>query len=323
MSASTWAGPVIVNYDGSSSLERWLAERGEWLDATLLAEGAVLFRGFGVDSPAAFQNIAAPLCGTLVNYVYRSTPRTAIGEHVYTATEYRADAAIPLHNENAYHSEWPMRLAFCCLQPAAHGGCTPLALTTNVTRRIDPQVVATFAANGVTYVRNYGLGVDLPWQTTFQTDSRQQVEAFCRREGIEFEWLEHEGLRTRQTCQAVATHPRTGERLWFNQAHLFHISSLGADEQQMLLDVFGEDRLPRNAYLGSGEQLDLQMLAEIRAAYEAETVVFGWQRGDVLLVDNMLVAHGRQPYKGERRVLVAMGELLSRETASTLEFSGS
>ena len=160
----------------------------------------------------------------------------------------------------------------------------------------------------VMYVRNYGGGLDLRWQQVFQTESRAEVEGFCRRAGIAYEWNGRNGLRTRQRCQAVAAHPETGEMVWFNQAHLFHISNLESSIRTSLLEEFREEDLPRNAYHADGSPLDASMLEEIRHAYRQEAISFAWQEGDVLLLDNMLAAHGRAPFAGNRKVLVGMCE---------------
>jgi len=161
----------------------------------------------------------------------------------------------------------------------------------------------------VMYVRNYGAALDLSWQNVFQTEDRDEVEAYCRSAEIEFEWKSDDELRTRQVCQAIATHPDTGEQVWFNQAHLFHISSLGEQVRESLLaSSAGEP--PRNACYGDGSPIEDAALAEIRAAYDRETVVFPWQPRDVLLLDNMLAAHGRRPYRGARKIVVGMGSKL-------------
>jgi alpha-ketoglutarate-dependent taurine dioxygenase len=303
-----WPGPPLVHAAGETPLSEWAAARRAWIEDALLTHGAILFKGFAIGDRATFQAASEALCGRLLDYVYRSTPRTTVAERVYTATEYRPSASIPFHNENSYQRTWPMKLAFCCLRPAPVGGETGLASTSRVTRRIDASVLRRFEEKGVMYVRNYHPGADLSWQETFQTQHRQDVEDYCRKTGITYEWRSDDHLQTRQVCQAVAAHPKTGERLWFNQAQLFHLSSLGEEDASMMIELFGADGVPRHAYFGDGSAIDAATLTHIRQAYEAEAFLRPWEAGDVLLVDNMLVAHARSPFEGPREVLVAMGD---------------
>jgi alpha-ketoglutarate-dependent taurine dioxygenase len=280
--------------------------------AELLRCGGVLFRGFGVRSPEAFEKIVRSLTGELLDYTYRSTPRSQVSGNIYTSTEYPADQWIPFHNEMAYTSSWPLRIWFFCLREAESGGETPIADSRRVYERIDAEVRRLFAGRGVMYVRNYGDGLDLSWEDVFQTAEPRAVEAYCRAAGIEWEWKPGNRLHTREVCQAVARHPQTGEMVWFNQAHLFKASGL-APEVRAALAALGEDNLPRNACFGDGSPIPDSLLDEVRRAYAAEAVSFPWQQGDVLMLDNMLTAHGRAPYTGPRKILVAMAEAWTRE----------
>ncbi len=289
------------------ALETWAGGRRAEIEERLLRHGAVLFRGFevgGIDGLERF--LAGVAGGPLLKYTYRSTPRVTVRGNVHTATEYPADQEIPLHNENSYAARWPLEIAFHCVTAAARGGETPLADSRRITARLSPALRERFATKGVRYVRNYGRGLDLSWQETFQTEDPAEVERFCHAGGIELEWLPGERLRTIQDRPALATHPRTGDLLWFNQAHLFHVSSLSPAMREALLTAFGPGELPRHAAHADGTEIDPADLAEIRAAYRAEAVAFPWQEGDVLLADNMLVAHGRNPYEGPRRIVVGM-----------------
>jgi alpha-ketoglutarate-dependent taurine dioxygenase len=289
------------------NLLAWASSHRAFVEAHLLSHGGILFRGFNLSTVAEFEQFIIAISGQLVEYTYRSTPRTQISGKIYTSTEYPANQSIPLHNEMSYTRSWPMRICFFCLETAADGGETPIADSGQVFERIDPQIRERFVKNGVTYLRNYREGVDLPWQEVFGTTSKSAVEIYCQRAGMECEWR-NGNLRTRQTCQAVAAHPQTAKLVWFNQAHLFHVSSLERRFHDSLLEEFGETDLPRNAFFGDGSPIEPRVLDQIRDAYALEETVFSWQEGDVLMLDNMLVAHGRRPYVGARRVVVGMAQ---------------
>lgn len=302
--------PLVVHAEMKGvDLKTWVRENRELIGEKLRRHGGLLFRGFEVRTEQDLEALVAALSGELLEYTYRSTPRTNVSGRIYTSTEYPADQTIPMHNEMSYTASWPLKIWFFCMKAAPQGGETPIADSRRVYRRIDPAVRQRFADLGVMYVRNYGGGVDLSWQEVFQTADRAEAEEMCRKAGIQFEWLEGgERLRTRQVCQGVATHPATGEPVWFNQAHLFHISNLPEEAREALLSTFGPEELPRNTFYGDGSPIEPEALAEIRRAYDEELVVFPWQDGDVVLLDNMLVAHGRKPFKGPRKVVVGMAE---------------
>jgi Taurine catabolism dioxygenase TauD, TfdA family len=158
------------------------------------------------------------------------------------------------------------------------------------------------------YVRNFGDGFGLSWPEVFGTTSRAEVEAYCRANGIEAEWKGGGRLRTRQVRRAAARHPQTGEWVWFNHATFFHVSTLDEDIRLRLLDEFGEAELPNNTTYGDGSPIEPEVLEELRAAYLRHQVAFPWRAGDVLMLDNMLVAHGREPFEGARRVVAGMAD---------------
>jgi alpha-ketoglutarate-dependent taurine dioxygenase len=290
------------------SLATWLGQNKELVGTRLREHGGLLFRGFIVGGPPEFEQCIKAVSGELLEYVYRSTPRTRVSGAIYTSTSYPPSRSIPLHNEMSYSNSWPLKIWFQSVQTAVQGGRTPLADSRRVFNRISPAIREKFARRRVMYVRNYGQGLDLPWQEVFQTAEKAEVESLCRRTGIDFVWTGDDGLTTRQTCQGVATHPQTGEQVWFNQAHLFHVSSLDPDSRDLLIDRFTEAGLPRHAFYGDGEQIETSFLDEIREAYARETVLFPWKEGDVLFLDNMLTAHGREPFEGPRKVLAGMAE---------------
>lgn len=290
------------------NLTAWAHNNRQFIQNHLWKHGGILFRDFKVDGVTEFERFIQAVAGELLEYSFRSTPRSKVNGNIYTSTEYPATQFIPLHNEMAYSRNWPLKIAFFCVKKAEQGGETPIADSRKVFERIKPEIREKFMQKKVMYVRNYGGGIDLPWQNVFNTDSKPEVEKYCVKAGIEFEWKENDRLRTRQICQAVAKHPKTNEMVWFNQAHLFHISNLEPTVCQELLATFKAEDLPRNAYYGDGSTIEDDVLEAIRQVYQQETIIFPWQEGDVLLLDNMLATHGRTPFSGSRQVVVGMAE---------------
>jgi alpha-ketoglutarate-dependent taurine dioxygenase len=305
--------PLLVQAPGCVDLEAALPDLRPLIDEHLPRAGGLLFRGFELAGIDGFRRFAAGFGHPLLSYEFGSTPRTGLGGGVYTSTEYPPHQAIPLHNEQAYTREWPMKIWFYCQVAPEEGGETPIADSRALFRRIDPAIRARFRELGVMYVRNYGNGLDVPWTQVFNTRDRAQVEAFCGAHGIACEWKPDGELRTRQVCQGVARHPVTHDWVWFNQAHLFHTSNLAPEVRESLLAVVDEEDLPRNAYWGDGRPFEDAVLDEIRAVMREEQVVFPWVAGDVLMLDNMLTAHARAPFRGARRIVVAMAEPCSDE----------
>jgi alpha-ketoglutarate-dependent taurine dioxygenase len=294
--------------DGLSLLE-WVQANREAMLQKLQTIGAILFRDFGLLPLRDFEELLTRVSGELVDYSYRSTPRTQVSGKIYTSTSYPAHQTIPLHNEMSYSRQWPMIIGFLCIEPSPEGGETPLADSREVFAQIDRAVREEFSRKQVMYVRNYDDDLDLSWREVFQTSSREEVENYCFQSGMTVQWQGENGLRTSQICQAVAEHPLTGEMVWFNQAHLFHVSSLGADLRSSLQSAAGGNE-PRNAFFGDGTEIDEAALTHIRSVYEDQLVTFSWERGDVLILDNMLTAHGRKPYRGPRQIVVGMGRLV-------------
>ena len=287
----------------------WAAANRPLVEAHLHRHGAMLWRGFRVAGVEGFEELARAVTPDLLDYKERSSPRSEVGRNVYTSTDHPADQHIRFHNEQSYTHSWPMKLWFYCAQAAAEGGSTPIADGRKVLQLLDPKLRTRFMRERVMYVRNYGYGFGLSWQTAFQTSDRAQVETYCRRAGIDFLWKDGERLRTRQVFDTIVTHPQTGEAVWFEHTAFFHASSLEPSIREALMAEFAEEDLPFNTYYGDGSPIEASALDEIHEAYRQAAVRFRWREGDVLLIDNMLTSHARDPYVGPRRIVVAMAEL--------------
>jgi alpha-ketoglutarate-dependent taurine dioxygenase len=245
---------------------------------------------------------------TPLSYAGGASPRISLGEGVYTSTEYPHHFALSLHNEMSYTSRWPRHLFFYCAMAPQRGGETPLADSRRVLKKLDAEIVRQFKTRKIKYVRNLpgGSASGYSWQEAFETEDRATVENSCRAAGINLEWKDDGGLRLTEVRPATAVHPQTGEEVWFNQAEGFHPSAAGISTGEGLNSNLVENELRLNAFHGDGSSLTLSMLEQIREVTRAEARLFHWRTGDILIVDNMLVCHGRMPFEGARRILLAM-----------------
>ncbi len=294
--------------EGARDAGAWVREASAELDELLLTHGSVLLRGFAVTSPAEFETVARAVGGQLYPHNHEHEPVTADGA-VQTPVFYPADRKLLWHNENSFNVEWPLRLVFCCVTAPAEGGETPLVDSRLVLRHLDPSIVDRFTAHGVRYLRSYGDGLGLDWRTVFGTDDPAEVGRRCAAAGLTHSWSADGTLRTSAVRPAVVRHPVTGELSWFNQAQHWHPACLDAETREAVLSVYDEDDLPRSCRFGDGSPIEDAVMAEILAVYQELEYAFRWQPGDVLAIDNVLVAHGRNAYSGPRRLLVALADM--------------
>lgn len=283
----------------------WIGENKQEVKSFLAKNGALLIRGFDNIEESDFGTMLTQLFDEeLIDYKYRSTPRTELKNKIYTASEYHHKEWIPQHNEKAYSNVWPSKIGFLCKVKAKKMGNTPISDSRVAYKEIPAEIRDEFERKNVMYVRNYS-DLDLPWTEVFQTQNKDEVEAYCKANNIQFEWTSN-GLRTKQVNNASLIHPVLKDKLWFNQAHLFHVSNLDNELREGMIELLGEKNLPRNAYYGDGTPINVDVLNTIREIYEKTKVSFDWEENDLLLLDNMLYTHGREPYEGARKILVGM-----------------
>ncbi|HEX8952703.1 MAG TPA: hypothetical protein VF945_12695, partial [Polyangia bacterium] len=82
--------PLVVEPDGDPSTEAlvdWLSAGANDVLPRLRRHGALLFRGFAVDSPAAFERVARAINPALGREYLGTSPRNALTEYVFSASE--------------------------------------------------------------------------------------------------------------------------------------------------------------------------------------------------------------------------------------------
>lgn len=284
--------------------------------------GGVLFRSSPLESPEDFANAIRQLgLGKFVDYIGGDSPRNKLNDAVYTSTEAPPSIKIPLHNELSFVKHYPKNICFFCQIPPKAKGETIIADARKVYDAIDQNVKQRFVDKGLRYVSCYfykSKVMDLlnklqpshkSWIQVFETHSKTEVEKKCQENEFEFKWTKNDWLQISQVRPAVMAHPVSGEQVWFNQAHLYDFSPkllglwryLGAKAfycypHTKLHQIFYADHTPI-------QRSDLYHVMDV---LDAQTIAFPWQKGDILILDNVLAMHGRAVFEGKRRILTAM-----------------
>ncbi|MEM9918145.1 MAG: TauD/TfdA family dioxygenase [Bacteroidota bacterium] len=296
--------PAVTGID----LGSWLQENSRLVKKNLHRYGGILFRGFGVDKVEKFDALMANFNTEVIPYMFRSSPRYALSDKVYVSTTYPNDRKINMHSESSYSYAWGRKIFFCCIKAAERQGETPIADNRRVLARLEPALAEKFERLGVIYQRNLSPHAGLPWQEVFQTEDPAVVQQVCKANKVKFKFKSPEALTIMWKKPAIYRHPETGEKIWFNHSFFFNKFSLF---EEMGLDPdakFPGHMLSSNTFFGDGSKISFAEYSQIKAAYDEEIVRFPWEEGDLLMLDNMLAAHGRSPYEGERKIVVSIIE---------------
>jgi alpha-ketoglutarate-dependent taurine dioxygenase len=331
--------PLVLEANGERDPARlcgFLAAHHDWVLASLASRGALLFRGFEIFDAPTFERVARSIDAKLQNEYLGTSPRNALTDHVFTASELPPYFPIPQHCEMSFLAHPPRRLFFCCLrEPAAGSGETPLTDFRKVLRSLDPGLVKRFEEKGLRIVRNYsgpqgGSRFDLwqlkRWDEMFLSTDRAKVEAKCRAEGFDASWTPRGGLRLVSRQAATRRHPETDEPVWHNHSTTFHLAAAAAEYRRihalrptprhwffwqltralaaLQRRTKAPDELAMHCTFGDGSEIpDAEIEAVLDAVWRHQVVV-PWRRGDVVAIDNFAVSHGRLPYRGPREVAV-------------------
>jgi alpha-ketoglutarate-dependent taurine dioxygenase len=302
--------PPILRAAAAGDAPRWAAQHRDALRAAVAEHGALLVRGLDLRDAAECAPVFRRLA-SLVTEKEAYAPRRIYSDGVYSATKWPPHQPMCMHHELSYRLELPSLMLFACLVAPTEGGATVLADSPTVLRALPAELVERFERLGWMLVRNYNEDIGASIAGAFGTDDRRAVENYCRANAIELEWQPDGALRTRQRRSAIVRHPLTGQRCWFNQVAFLNAWTMDPEVREYLVDMYGDEGLPFDTRLGNGDRIGADVVQAIQSAYEASSAREPWQAGDLLLVDNLRTAHGREPFEGTRELVVAMADAVT------------
>ncbi len=314
--------PPVLRARTTGDAARWAAEHRNALRALVAEHGSLLVRGLGLRDAAQTEAVFRRL-GSLLAERETFAPRRRYSEGVYSSSKWPPNQHMCMHHELSYAVEFPSLMLFACLVAPTGGGATQVADSPTVLKSLPGELVERFERLGWLLIRNYNEDIGASIAEAFGSDDRCAVERYCRANAIQFEWQPNGVLRTWQRRSAVMLHPRSGQRCWFNQIAFLNEWTMDPEVREYLVDLYGEDGLPFNTRFGNGDPIGPEVIQVIDEVYEKNTACEPWQSGDLLLVDNLRTAHGREHFEGAREVLVAMADAVQLADCSpTIEVTG-
>lgn len=315
-------------------LPAWAGKNKNSIAEDLLEYGAILFRGFSVHSAQEFEDIALSLDKNLKTDYLGTSPRNRVTKFVHTASELPPHYPIMQHAEMSFLDKPPRKLMFFCSVPTSAQGETPLADLRKIYEDMEPSLLKKFETKGVKYIRKYdgpkasrySLWKTKRWDEMFSTTDKKEVEKIAAKQRFQVEWLEEDGLKLTNKQVAVRVHPKAKTKAWHNHSQVFHqdaakieygkIRNYQKTPRSAILSlvivvltalkkwfVKPEDQ-DTNVVFGDGTEISPEEIRKVNDAFWKHLSVFPWKQGDVLLIDNYSVSHGRLPFSGPREILV-------------------
>ncbi|WP_218080107.1 TauD/TfdA family dioxygenase [Anthocerotibacter panamensis] len=248
----------------------------------------LLFRGFAVDRNG-FKAFSDQFGGDFMAYVGGShNQREAVNKDktLMTVTGRRLKFGIPLHGEMYYLKHKPTLLWFYCATPALQNGETTVCDGAQIYQALSPTTQMLFQTKRIKYTRHYADGV---WQEVYQTDNLEEVAQACQANDIQLTVHSADrSVTSEYVCWATVRDP-DGQEIFINNI----LPVIGGEYLQGKKDSivrFEDDTKIPDA-----------VLYELKAVADQLALPIAWQRGDLVMVDNTRLLHGRRPFNDDQR----------------------
>lgn len=320
---------LIVDFLKPVNHKKWFQQNKDTILNKLLKHGVVYLRNGLIPKEQLVELVESllPKDALADSYSGGTTARPRVDRNLFLTTEIPAENAILQHYEMSYMVNAPKKIFFYSNLPAEHAGATPVAFSRRIKKELNPALWEEFKKRGICYVRNYyadarnSWKVLLTWQRAFEVNSKAELEDAAKKQGFQFEWTQNGGLRTVNKMPGIITHPVTQEEFLYNHAWVLHtysengvlnpfrravLDSLDPDEKEKILSLPMMDQPYLVTWGDTNEVIPTNIIEEVYEVYNKNKISLNWRQGDLMIVDNILASHGRDPFKGKRETFALL-----------------
>ncbi|MEZ5688301.1 MAG: TauD/TfdA family dioxygenase [Caenibius sp.] len=295
---------------------QWVRDHRDALDALILKHGGIVLRGFPLVASEDFGAVTECFPAYSGNYQGGAAARRSVAKGVYEATQRTGDQTIPIHQEMFYLHDYPARIAFFARKVAEEGGETIIADMRKVTAAMPAGIRDKLETLGIENIRNFAAKTGSKeqnrlmdkrgWDFAFYTESEKEVEEVCARQQLRPHWHDDGSLTVFNLEDAFVAHPQTGETVYRGGVHIAHFFRGSYDNTGQAAALREQQEYPSGAFLGDGNELPEDEDKAFQQVVDRFTYSWKWRDGDVMILDNLLTGHGRNPFSGDRATEVAL-----------------
>ncbi|WYZ38208.1 hypothetical protein EsH8_III_000122 [Colletotrichum jinshuiense] len=289
------------------------------LTKKLAVHGTLLFRNLPIHNAEEFSRFAHAFGYTPHEIIGIVVERPLLAPNVAPANESPKEVLIYNHNESPQVPHAPEYIFFYNHKAPAEGGETPISSSLELFQRAKaeiPEFIEELAQKGilskVTYKfdKQYAGGstlrqafgkefLDDDDEETKRVKIEAQIARYNRGAHTTWEWIEN-GVVLTHKLPAIRTQPGTNLPTLFTGLAAYWKNSQGGN---------GSRKEVTKQLYGDGTPIPEEYLEHLAKITDEIRVLHKWQRGDVLVYDNIISQHGRQPWKGEQSDRVVLASL--------------
>jgi alpha-ketoglutarate-dependent taurine dioxygenase len=298
---------LVPDWDGARDWSIWLKDNAQTVKDLLYQFGAIVFRGFDVDTGKKFDDFCKQFGYEEYFFQGNFANRTPVVGHVYTANDAEG-RVIPFHHELVHCHEIPSSVFFFCEYPSKTEGETPIVLSNIVYREMaakEPEFVRRLHQEDISAIRVLPDSDDIEsylgtsWRSSFRAKTREEAEKNAKATGhYDLEWLPDGSLRCKiRPVPGIRIDKKSGKAIFFNYVHTAY---------EGLDDRHNKDPKKAAIWSKSGEVMSEKVMQNLKQALWNNCVQLKWAAGDIMLLDNVQVQHARNDFSGPRRILCSM-----------------
>ena len=289
------------------------------LTKQLATHGTILFRGLPINGAHDFSRFAHAFGYKPHEIIGIVVDRPVLAPNIAPANEAPKEVLVYNHNESPQVPHAPEYIFFYCHKAPHTGGESPISSSLELFHRAQQEIsefIDELAQKGilsrVTYKveQQYKGGATLKQafgklvepdddDATRRSKIEAQIARYGRGKHTTWKWTDDGGLILEHRLPAIRTQPHTGLPTLFTGLAAYYKNA----------KVNGAGRNITQQLYGDGTPIPEKYLAHLAKITDEIRVLHKWQQGDVLVFDNVIAQHGREPWECEQGDRVIMASL--------------